>query len=212
MSEKQEWILVRHGDTEWTEKRKLHGGRFDSPLSRRGRRQAELTGSALRVEDIKSIYSSPQGRAMQTSEIIGEIIGIDDIQPVEGFREQRYGLLEGGPILSFGTHGTSPIILKPFTTLIRNATGESNRRFLRRVSEGVGRVKQMNSADQILIVSHWGALSALMVSLFTDDADYWIEDVKWSPCGITKIQMVDGHWEIVSQDDTEHLAELEGGE
>ena len=195
---------------EWTEKRKLHGGRFDSPLSTKGRKQAELTGHALRKEKVKSIYSSPQGRAIQTSEIIGESIGIRQIHPIEGFREQRYGLLEGGPILSFGPHGSSPKVLKPFASLLRNLTGENDRRFLQRVSEGVEEVQKVNTADKILIVSHWGALSALMASLFDGDADYWINEVRWSPCGITKIQFVDGTWKVVLQDDRKHLVELEG--
>jgi probable phosphoglycerate mutase len=202
------WILVRHGDTEWTEKRRLHGGRFDSPLSARGRKQAELAGEALRDENIVAIFSSPQGRAIQTSETIGEYIGINHVQPVEGFREQRYGVLEGGPILSFGPHGTSPKILKPLTAFLRNLTGESDRRFLRRVSEGVSQVLQIRTEGKILIVSHWGALSALMATLFESESRHWIEEVKWSPCGITTIQRVERHWEMVLHDDTRHLEEL----
>jgi broad specificity phosphatase PhoE len=208
MNPGSQWILVRHGDTEWTEKKKLHGGRFDSPLSAKGRKQAELAGKALVDEKIKTIYSSPQGRALQTSEIIGESIGINQIHPVEEFREQRYGLLEGGPILSFGPHGSSTKVLKPFASLVRNVTGESDRRFLQRVSEGVVQVQQTQAGGQILIVSHWGALSAMMASLFEGDENYWIEEVKWSPCGITIIQEIDGHWDMIQQDDTRHLIEL----
>jgi broad specificity phosphatase PhoE len=208
MSSKLQWILVRHGDTEWTEKRKLHGGRFDSPLSTRGRRQAALAGQALQDENIGTIFSSPQGRAIQTSEIIGETIGVTQIRPIEGFREQRYGVLEGGPILSFGPNGTSPKILKPFTTILRNLTGESNRRFLNRVSDGVEQARQIHAEGQYLIVSHWGALSALMATLFEGDSKYWMEEARWSPCGISRIQQVEGRWEMVFHDDTRHLEEL----
>jgi broad specificity phosphatase PhoE len=208
MSSVLSWILVRHGDTEWTEKKKLHGGRFDSPLSLRGRNQAELTGQALVDENINSIFSSPQGRALQTAEIIGDAIGVHQIEPIEGFREQRYGLLEGGPILTFGPDGTAPKVLKPFTTIVRNLTGESDRRFLHRVSEGVERVHQAHEVGRILVVAHWGVLSAMMASLFNGDANHWLENVKWSPCGITKIQEVDGRWEMVQQDDVRHLTEL----
>jgi probable phosphoglycerate mutase len=202
----QEWILVRHGDTEWTEKKKLHGGRFDSPLSSRGRKQAELTGQALVDENINSIYSSPQGRALQTSEIIGEIIGINHIHPVEGFREQRYGLLEGRPILNFGDDGTAPNVLRPIANLIRNLTGETDARFFIRVLGGVTEVKSAHESGHILIVSHWGALGALMAILFGGDEKHWIENVKWSPCGITTIREIRGGWEMLEFDHTEHLA------
>jgi broad specificity phosphatase PhoE len=205
MSSVLRWILVRHGDTEWTEKKKLHGGRFDSPLSSRGRKQAELTGQALVDENIKSIFSSPQGRALQTSEIIGESIGINHIQPVDGFRELNFGLLEGGPILTFGPGGTAPKVLKPFATFVRNLTGESERRFIDRVREGVAQLQKHQQDGQILIVAHWGVLSAIMASLFNGDANHWIENVKWSPCGITKIQKNQGRWELLQQDHTDHL-------
>lgn len=208
MNSNLQWILVRHGDTEWTEKKKLHGGRFDSPLSPTGRKQAELTGNNLLAEGIDAIYSSPQGRALQTSEIIGDSIGVNHIQPIEGFREQRYGLLEGGPILTFGPEGTAPKVLKPFASLVRNVTGESDKRFLLRVSEGVERVQKAHEASRILIVSHWGVLSAMMALLFDGDAKHWLENVKWSPCGITKIEEIGGRWDIVQQDDTRHLEEL----
>lgn len=199
------WILVRHGDTEWTEKKKLHGGRFDSPLSSRGRKQAELTGQALVDENIKSIFSSPQGRALQTAEIIGGSVGINQIQPVEGFRELSFGWLEGKPILTFGPDGNAPKVLRPITTIVRNLTGESDRRFLYRVSESVERVQKAHEVGRILVVAHWGVLSALMASLFNGDANHWLENVKWSPCGITKVQKNQGGWELLQQDHTDHL-------
>jgi probable phosphoglycerate mutase len=205
MSSGLRWILVRHGDTEWTEKKKLHGGRFDSPLSSRGRKQAELTGQALKDENIQSIFSSPQGRALQTAEIIGGSVGINQIQPVEGFRELNFGLLEGRPILTFGLDGNAPKVLKPLTTIVRNLTGESKSRFIERVSESVAHLQKHQHTGQILVVAHWGVLSAIMASLFNGDANHWLENVKWSPCGITKIQKNQGRWELLQQDHTDHL-------
>ena len=208
MSAELSWILVRHGDTEWTEKGRLHGGRFDSPLSSRGRKQAELTGQALVDENIQSIFSSPQGRALQTAEVIGKSVGVDLIESVDGFRELNFGLLEGGPILTFGPDGTAPKVLKPFATFVRNLTGESERRFIDRVTEGVAQLQKHEQDGQSLIVAHWGVLSALMASLFNGDANHWLDKVKWSPCGITKIQEVDGRWKMVQQDDVRHLTGL----
>jgi probable phosphoglycerate mutase len=206
MSSEIRWILVRHGDTEWTERGRLHGGRFDSPLSVAGRRQAELTGQKLTGEGVDAIYTSPQGRALQTADIIANSIGLDRIDLIEGFREQRYGLLEGRPILSFGDDGTAPNVLRPIANLIRNLTGESDARFFIRVLEGVTEVKSAHESGHILIVSHWGALGALMAILFGGDEKHWIENVKWSPCGITTIREIRGGWEMLEFDHTEHLA------
>jgi broad specificity phosphatase PhoE len=209
MSYDLRWILVRHGDTEWTEQNKLHGGRLDSPLSAKGRNQAERTGRALKDENVNAIYSSPQGRAIQTAEIIGEIIGIEHIQPVDGLRELNFGLLEGGPIPTFGRDGKHPIWLKPVADLARYLTGESKRHFTSRIAQAVSLIKENQGEGTVLVVSHWGALSVLMNVLFGGDPKYWLEEVKWSACGITKIKRTEDGWSVLVQDSVDHLEEIE---
>lgn len=207
MKEALTWILVRHGDTEWTEQNKLHGGRLDSPLSAMGRKQAELTGIALKDEGVKAIYSSPQGRATQTAEIIADSLGLDRVHPVEGLRELNFGVLEGGPVPTFGPDGNRPAWLKPITNLVRYLTGESERRFGRRIAEAVTFIEDSQDEGAILVVSHWGTLSVMMDLLFSGNSKYWLEEVKWSACGITKIQKTPSGWEVLGQDSIEHLQE-----
>jgi len=88
-------VLVRHGETEWMERGRLHG-RLDSPLSPTGRRHAELAAARLRGEQFQALYSSPLGRAMETAAILGRAVGLTP-QPVDGLAELDFGWLEGAP-------------------------------------------------------------------------------------------------------------------
>ena len=74
--------LVRHGQTEFNRERRIQG-RFDSPLTELGIRQAQavagLLADLIREREGWRIVSSPLGRASATAEIIGRRLGL----PVE---------------------------------------------------------------------------------------------------------------------------------
>ncbi|MCB1223613.1 MAG: histidine phosphatase family protein, partial [Mesotoga sp.] len=63
--------FVRHGETEWNNSNRWQG-RSDIPLSEKGRKQAEITGTFLKehVPSVAAIYSSDLKRAKETAEII----------------------------------------------------------------------------------------------------------------------------------------------
>jgi probable phosphoglycerate mutase len=63
------WLL-RHGDTEWTE-RERHTGRQDVPLSDEGRAQARFAGRLLAGRSFDSVLVSPQRRAIETCALAG---------------------------------------------------------------------------------------------------------------------------------------------
>ena len=79
-------LLVRHGETEWNRERR-NQGRFDSPLTEWGIRQAHAIGRLIgTLPDAAAarIVASPMGRARRTAEIICEHLdpapelGLDD--------------------------------------------------------------------------------------------------------------------------------------
>jgi probable phosphoglycerate mutase len=84
------WLL-RHGDTEWTE-RGLHTGTRDVPLSEAGREQARAAGALLASRTFDNVLVSPQSRALETCELAG--FGADARLTVE-LVEWDYGQYEG---------------------------------------------------------------------------------------------------------------------
>lgn len=63
------WLL-RHGDTEWSE-RDLHTGRRDVPLSDAGREQARAAARLLGGRTFDHVLVSPQSRARETCQLAG---------------------------------------------------------------------------------------------------------------------------------------------
>ena len=93
--------LLRHGETEWNTERRMQG-RKDSPLTRRGRAQALAMGRALRAHLESApgptlFLRSPLGRVRETSEIIGNELGLasSDWRDDPRLAELGYGDWEG---------------------------------------------------------------------------------------------------------------------
>ena len=72
-----EIYLVRHGETEWNAAGRFQGQR-DSPLTARGREQAEQLGlvllEALRNQPRPMLHVSPLGRTRDTAAIVGRCV------------------------------------------------------------------------------------------------------------------------------------------
>ncbi|MBI1250795.1 MAG: histidine phosphatase family protein [Alphaproteobacteria bacterium] len=68
-------FLVRHGETEWNSAGRYQGAK-DSPLTARGRAQAQSAGKALaawiKPETPVRAYVSPLGRARETASLIAQ--------------------------------------------------------------------------------------------------------------------------------------------
>lgn len=82
-------ILVRHGETEWSEERR-HTGRSDITLTLRGRAQAAHIAAAVARLDIDMTLTSPLSRARETAELAGL-----DPTPDDDLVEWDYGDYEG---------------------------------------------------------------------------------------------------------------------
>jgi probable phosphoglycerate mutase len=84
-------VLVRHGDTEWTDTRR-HTGRTDVPLNSRGEERARQLGVLLRHQAFAQVFTSPLVRARRTC----ELAGYGDRAVVEpALAEWDYGDYEG---------------------------------------------------------------------------------------------------------------------
>lgn len=92
----QRIFVLRHGETLFNSARKLQG-HCNSPLTDKGIAQAKLIGTTLKqyldFSNI-SVYSSPLGRAIQTTHIVCEQIGYPKSHVITDARLQEYSLGE----------------------------------------------------------------------------------------------------------------------
>jgi broad specificity phosphatase PhoE len=68
-------FLVRHGETQWNRQGRRQG-QLDSPLTPEGISRARCHAAVLLGHAVDAVFSSPLGRALTTSQIIGEALGL----------------------------------------------------------------------------------------------------------------------------------------
>ena len=197
-------LLLRHGETEWTERGLLHG-RLDAPLSARGRQHAESAARRLGGQRFDALYASPQGRAMQTASILSEAVGIAPT-PLDPLREMNYGVTEGWPLSIVDPDGTGAFLLRPFIRAAMALTGEHPNQLATRVAAGMQMIQERHPDGRLIVVTHWGVLSMIMAHLLNGDPARWRDYGPWTACGITELRTANGGWEIVRMNDGEHLS------
>jgi broad specificity phosphatase PhoE len=201
-------VLVRHAETEWVERGLLHG-RLDSPLSAAGRQQAERTALRLRGERFDGLYTSPQGRAIETAAVIGRAIGLEPI-PLDGLREMDFGWLEGRPLGLLNSRA-----LRPVAVLLMMLSAEKPAAIRRRITEALETMTERHPQGCVLAVTHWGTLSHIAAMLTDGDPRLWRRG-PWAACGISEFRAqgdgasadgCPGSWEAIRLNDDAHLGD-----
>jgi ribonuclease H / adenosylcobalamin/alpha-ribazole phosphatase len=90
-------LLLRHGETALSVDKRF-SGRGDEPLSDRGVGQARAAAARLASYGVTAVVSSPLRRAVQTAQIVADVLGLD-VATDDGLMETDFGRWEG---LTFG--------------------------------------------------------------------------------------------------------------
>ncbi|MBM4123204.1 MAG: 2,3-bisphosphoglycerate-dependent phosphoglycerate mutase [Nitrospira sp.] len=89
-------VLLRHGESQWNLENRFTGW-VDVPLSPKGEQEAREAGQKLKAFRFDRAYTSVLKRAIDTLQIVLEVIGQTDI-PIEkdqALNERLYGDLQG---------------------------------------------------------------------------------------------------------------------
>ncbi len=203
-------LLVRHGQSQGNAEGRF-GGHTATPLSARGRRQAEAVARALVSKKITAIYSSDLLRAVQTAEPLARLTGLE-IKRTTAFRERGVGVMEG---LTFEEAAEqhpehyAALIRRDFDHVILG--GESYRQLLDRAAEKLDHAIEQHRGGSICVFSHTGAICILTLHLMgaldaPELRPVWIATAN---CGITRFELRgDGFVRVLAVNDTRHLAGL----
>lgn len=156
-------ILVRHGQSEFNAHfsvTRQDPGIRDPRLTEEGRRQARAAAEALGRLDIRHLMSSPYTRALETAEIIGEVLGLEvEVEPMVGERA------------AFSCDiGTAPADLARRWPSLRIQhlaeqwwpdIEEPEQALLARCSRFRETTDPLANRDHIAVVSHWGFIRGL---------------------------------------------------
>lgn len=154
--------LVRHGETDMNVRNMFYGW-TDADINAKGVSQAKELREAFKSIHLDGIYTSDLMRAAHTAEIIADG---REVKKDSALRELYYGDWENRTWEEMTAEDR--VVLKKWETDWLDCVmpnGESFTEFYNRVTTGLDRILKANKSKHILIVSHNGALSAMLCHL-----------------------------------------------
>ena len=203
-------LLIRHGQSRGNAERRF-GGHTATPLSTRGRNQAQATARILKSESITAIYSSDLARAIETAQPLAKLIGLP-INSTNAFRERDVGVMEG---LTFEDAAQqhpeqyAALLRRDFEHVLTG--GESYRQLLDRARQKLDEIIEENRGGKIVVFSHTGTICILALHLMgaldaPDLKPVWISSEN---CGIARFELRnDGFVRVLAINDTNHLSNI----
>lgn len=167
-------ILVRHGETEANQLR-VFAASDDIPLTAVGRAQAlELAHRLSRECRPDILVSSHFARALETSAIIGRIVGLSP-ESVPGLHERDFGELRGQPYARLAEFPHAP---EPLDNVRRRAIA------------AIESLRDRYPAQEIIVVCH----GAVIQSICAHITGVWTEDSVPPNCGLVVIEHDEAGW------------------
>jgi broad specificity phosphatase PhoE len=200
-------VIIRHGQSQGNAEGRF-GGHTDTPLSPRGRRQAQATAKALATEEFSAIYSSDLPRAIETASPLAKLTGVS-LDTTDALRERSVGVMEG---LTFEDAAEQhpeqyqALLRRDFDHVLLG--GESYRQTLDRASRKLDQAIEQHQGGRIALFAHTGTICILILHLMgaldaPDLKPVWIATAN---CGIARFDLRDdGFVRVLAINDTRHL-------
>ena len=173
-----------------------------SALSEIGRMQARITAQRLRDVAATRLFSSPVPRALETAQIIGNILEID-IGKRDELKEQNRGPL----ISKISPHHIPNIFPEDWQSWQSGnldyvpPRGESTRHFLLRVDNMLKEFERESRA--VIVVTHFGFIQGVICRALGLPFRFSMP-LDFDEASITHIRIQDGEYILMSLNDTAH--------
>lgn len=168
-------ILVRHGETNKNINNRLHSVNDSEVLNDTGRKQVKEAANKLIDFFPDIIFSSKEQRAIQSAEIISTLLKVR-MEKIDGMEERNWGVFTDRP-WSQVSAVLDPMSLEERYQYIPE-NGESWKTFETRLVDAVKTLTKNNLDKTIVIVTHGGAIRALMPFLLNVPRE---ESFKYDP-------------------------------
>lgn len=202
--------LARHAQTEWNIEGRMQG-HLDSPLTDRGKKQAEALGRRLKGQPIQAIYTSTAGRALATArEVQAHHPGIPLIS-TEDLREIHLGPWEGLTKTEIRVHWPKEVDLFWHHPAEFHGIegGEDYYSLYKRLNAWWEKFRAQAHGGEWLVISHGVTLQVLFLLLEGSDLENLHRENILHQCSLSCVE-----WEnnqpprFVSRNETSHLEGL----
>ena len=168
-------LLARHGETDWNRELRIQGS-SDIELNELGRRQAQLLAQELTDVELDAIYASDLSRARATAAAVAAAHGLE-VRLDPRLRERSFGSWEG----------LTREDIAEFPPGARH-DGESDEVVRERMLAAVAEIAAAHPGEQVLIVSHGGALNTLWHHALG------VRVERWANCAVYKLAVREGEF------------------
>ncbi|WP_406105270.1 bifunctional RNase H/acid phosphatase [Micromonospora globbae] len=202
-------LLVRHGETEYTEQRR-YSGRGDVALSARGREQARATGArvAALAPGAVAVVTSPLSRCTATAEAIAAALGGVPVRRDDDLIECDFGAWEGRTFAEVREGWPGELDAWLASTAVAPPQGESFVQVAERVTRAVAALCAAYPRETVVVVSHVSPIKLILRDALAA-GDAFLHRLYLDAAGISVLDLwPDGGVAVRSVNDTAHLASV----
>lgn len=194
-------ILVRHGETNKNIGKILHSPQDSESLNTKGINQILDTAKRLSAFLPNKMYSSNEKRSLESSKIISEKLNIP-FEEINDLQERNWGIFTGKPWDEV-SKVLNPMLLEERYNYVPE-NGESWKTFETRLIKAIRTITNTNSDKTIVVVTHGGAIRALMPFLLGAPEE---ESFKYDPsnASLSIFNFAGDRFTQVVIDDISHL-------
>ena len=181
---------LRHGESYVNLNKEFSYKLVDKPLTPKGQNQAQQTALYFKRIDISKIYCSPLKRAVETAQIVANVLNLD-IHILEEFREVNVGILERNLPTSEAWNYYFQVTeaWKLGNYRVRFEGGEDFLELRDRMWKGFSTIENANSDGKILVVGHGGNFMCVLADLCRNFSSNFISDKHIPNCAITTLDL-----------------------
>ncbi|MDG9677410.1 bifunctional RNase H/acid phosphatase [Micromonospora sp. DH14] len=202
-------ILVRHGETPYTEQRR-YSGRGDVPLSERGRAQAGATGARVAelAPSVAAVLSSPLSRCTATAAAIAGALGDVPVRSEDDLIECDFGQWEGRTFAEVREQWPGEMDAWLASPRIAPPGGESFTHVAERANRVIAGLLTAYPGETVVVVSHVSPIKLVLRDALAA-GDGFLHRLFLDAAGISVLDMwPDGGVAVRTVNDTAHLAAL----
>ncbi|MEV7326779.1 bifunctional RNase H/acid phosphatase [Micromonospora sp. NPDC093244] len=199
-------ILVRHGETEYTEQRR-YSGRGDVPLSERGRAQVAATATrvAALAPSVAAVLSSPLSRCTATAAAIAEALGDVPVRTEDDLIECDFGEWEGRTFAEVRERWAGEMDAWLASPRVAPPGGESFTQVAERAHRVIAGLVTSYPGETVVVVSHVSPIKLVLRDALAA-GDGFLHRLFLDAAGISLVDMwPDGGVAVRTVNDTAHL-------
>ncbi|MFI6781976.1 bifunctional RNase H/acid phosphatase [Micromonospora sp. NPDC050276] len=203
-------ILVRHGETAYTEQRR-YSGRGDVPLSERGRAQARATAARVAelAPSVAAVLSSPLSRCTATAASIAGALGDVPVRTEDDLIECDFGQWEGRTFAEVREQWPGQMDAWLASPRIAPPGGESFTHVAERAHRVIAGLLTAYPGETVVVVSHVSPIKLVLRDALAA-GDGFLHRLFLDAAGISVLDMwPDGGVAVRTVNDTAHLSTID---